>query len=96
MDTIVFGLSAKSNFYLYFDSTLLFFVLYLFAVCIIQAFAVIANSPLRIDLSCVLEQVFSDLTAFLRKVSYTRQMVFFFNLNILRLVYLILFLLLTG
>lgn len=33
-----------------------------------QAFAVIANSPLRIDLSCVLEQVVSELTAFLRKV----------------------------
>ncbi|XP_039137910.1 cullin-associated NEDD8-dissociated protein 1 [Dioscorea cayenensis subsp. rotundata] len=35
----------------------------------VKAFAVIANSPLRIDLSCVLEQVFSDLTAFLRKAN---------------------------
>lgn len=34
----------------------------------VQAFAVIASSPLRIDLSCVLEQVIAELTAFLRKV----------------------------
>ncbi|XP_020398764.1 luminal-binding protein 3-like [Zea mays] len=34
----------------------------------IQAFSVIANSPLRIDLSCVLDHVVSELTAFLRKV----------------------------
>lgn len=33
-----------------------------------QAFAVIAASPLQIDLSCVLEHVISELTAFLRKV----------------------------
>lgn len=33
-----------------------------------QAFAVIANSPLHIDLSCVLEHVIAELTAFLRKV----------------------------
>ena len=33
-----------------------------------QAFAVIAASPLRIDMSCVLEHVISELTAFLRKV----------------------------
>ncbi|ONM19240.1 Mediator of RNA polymerase II transcription subunit 33B [Zea mays] len=31
-------------------------------------FSVIANSPLRIDLSCVLDHVVSELTAFLRKV----------------------------
>jgi hypothetical protein len=35
-----------------------------------QAFSVIANSPLRIDLSCVLDHVVSELTAFLRKVRY--------------------------
>ena len=34
-----------------------------------QAFAVIAASPLQIDLSCVLEQVITELTAFLRKVN---------------------------
>ena len=34
----------------------------------IQAFAVIAASPLQIDLSCVLEHVIAELTAFLRKV----------------------------
>jgi len=33
-----------------------------------QAFAVIATSPLRVDLSCVLEHVVAELTAFLRKV----------------------------
>ncbi|XP_010930555.1 cullin-associated NEDD8-dissociated protein 1 [Elaeis guineensis] len=35
----------------------------------VKAFAVIANSPLRIDLSCVLEQVVSELTTFLRKAN---------------------------
>ncbi|KAJ6798880.1 cullin-associated NEDD8-dissociated protein 1 isoform X2 [Iris pallida] len=35
----------------------------------VKAFGVIANSPLRIDLSCVLEQVLSELTAFLRKAN---------------------------
>ena len=39
-------------------------------VCL-QAFAVIAASPLQIDLSCVLEHVIAELTAFLRKVSAT-------------------------
>ena len=34
----------------------------------IHAFAVIAASPLQIDLSCVLENVIAELTAFLRKV----------------------------
>lgn len=34
----------------------------------LQAFSVIANSPLRIDLSCVLDHVVSELTTFLRKV----------------------------
>ena len=34
----------------------------------IQVFAVIAASPLQIDLSCVLEHVIAELTAFLRKV----------------------------
>jgi len=36
-----------------------------------QAFAVIASSSLRIDLSCVLEHVFAELTTFLQKVSFT-------------------------
>lgn len=36
-----------------------------------QALAVIATSPLRVDLSCVLEQVVAELTAFLRKVCYS-------------------------
>ncbi|XP_020253052.1 cullin-associated NEDD8-dissociated protein 1 isoform X3 [Asparagus officinalis] len=35
----------------------------------VKAFSVIANSPLRIDLSCVLEHVLSELTAFLRKAN---------------------------
>ncbi|XP_074579809.1 cullin-associated NEDD8-dissociated protein 1 [Curcuma longa] len=35
----------------------------------VKAFAVIANSPLRINLSCVLEQVVSELTGFLRKAN---------------------------
>ncbi|KAF2294079.1 hypothetical protein GH714_007350 [Hevea brasiliensis] len=35
----------------------------------IQAFAVIAASPLRIDLSCVLAHVIAELTAFLRKAN---------------------------
>lgn len=34
----------------------------------LQAFSVIANSPLRINLSCVLDHVVFELTAFLRKV----------------------------
>ncbi|KAL0384662.1 UNVERIFIED_CONTAM: Cullin-associated NEDD8-dissociated protein 1, partial [Sesamum radiatum] len=34
-----------------------------------QAFAVIAASPLHLDLSCVLEHVISELTAFLRKAN---------------------------
>ncbi|XP_042009937.1 cullin-associated NEDD8-dissociated protein 1-like isoform X1 [Salvia splendens] len=35
----------------------------------VKAFAVIAASPLHIDLSCVLEHVISELTAFLRKAN---------------------------
>ncbi|XP_037491157.1 LOW QUALITY PROTEIN: cullin-associated NEDD8-dissociated protein 1 [Jatropha curcas] len=35
----------------------------------VKAFAVIASSPLRVDLSCVLEHVISELTAFLRKAN---------------------------
>ncbi|KAJ3680666.1 hypothetical protein LUZ60_016944 [Juncus effusus] len=35
----------------------------------VKAFAVIAGSPLKINLSCVLEQVISELTAFLRKAN---------------------------
>ncbi|RDX84693.1 Cullin-associated NEDD8-dissociated protein 1 [Mucuna pruriens] len=35
----------------------------------VKAFAVIAASPLRVDLSCVLENVVAELTAFLRKAN---------------------------
>ncbi|GJN19078.1 hypothetical protein PR202_gb06315 [Eleusine coracana subsp. coracana] len=35
----------------------------------VKAFSVIANSPLRINLSCVLDHVVSELTAFLRKAN---------------------------
>ncbi|XP_045817633.1 cullin-associated NEDD8-dissociated protein 1 [Trifolium pratense] len=35
----------------------------------VKAFAVIATSPLRVDLSCVLEHVVAELTAFLRKAN---------------------------
>ncbi|PIN20655.1 TATA-binding protein-interacting protein [Handroanthus impetiginosus] len=35
----------------------------------VKAFAVIAASPLHLDLSCVLEHVISELTAFLRKAN---------------------------
>ncbi|CAN0899465.1 Cullin-associated NEDD8-dissociated protein 1 [Linum grandiflorum] len=35
----------------------------------VKAFAVIATSPLRIDLACVLEHVIGELTAFLRKAN---------------------------
>ncbi|KAK7263770.1 hypothetical protein RJT34_31367 [Clitoria ternatea] len=35
----------------------------------VKAFAVIAASPLRVDLSCVLEHVVAELTAFLRKAN---------------------------
>jgi cullin-associated NEDD8-dissociated protein 1 len=35
----------------------------------VKAFAVIATSPLQIDLSCVLEHVITELTAFLRKAN---------------------------
>ncbi|RWR90283.1 cullin-associated NEDD8-dissociated protein 1 isoform X1 [Cinnamomum micranthum f. kanehirae] len=35
----------------------------------VKAFAVIASSPLKIDLSCVLEHVFAELTMFLRKAN---------------------------
>ncbi|XP_054801363.1 cullin-associated NEDD8-dissociated protein 1 [Prosopis cineraria] len=35
----------------------------------VKAFAVIAASPLKVDLSCVLDQVIAELTAFLRKAN---------------------------
>ncbi|CAN6475376.1 unnamed protein product [Victoria cruziana] len=35
----------------------------------VKAFSIIACSPLKIDLSCVLEHVFAELTAFLRKAN---------------------------
>ena len=45
------------------------------------AFAVIAASPLRVDLSCVLEHVVAELTAFLRKVCYSSHYNTFINLT---------------
>jgi cullin-associated NEDD8-dissociated protein 1 len=51
----------------------LIFVYFLFSSVVPKLFhltgiSVIANSPLRIDLSCVLDHVVSELTALLRKV----------------------------
>ncbi|KAK8959556.1 Cullin-associated NEDD8-dissociated protein 1 [Platanthera guangdongensis] len=52
-----------------------------------KAFAVIANSPLRVDLSCVLEQVVSELTAFLRKANRALRQVTLGTLNALLVAY---------
>lgn len=51
-----------------------------------QAFSVIAASPLRIDLSCVLEHVITELTAFLRKVCVTISLQLFVEKVILCLI----------
>lgn len=53
----------------------------------VKAFAVIANSPLRVDLSCVLEQVVSELTAFLRKANRALRQVSLGTLNALLVAY---------
>ncbi|KAK4402032.1 Cullin-associated NEDD8-dissociated protein 1 [Sesamum angolense] len=47
----------------------LFFIYRTMQTVMIMAFAVIAASPLHLDLSCVLEHVISELTAFLRKAN---------------------------
>ncbi|KAG8069856.1 hypothetical protein GUJ93_ZPchr0006g44198 [Zizania palustris] len=36
---------------------------------VVKSFAVIAKSPIRVDLSCVLDHVISELTAFLQKAN---------------------------
>ena len=46
-----------------------------------QAFAVIVASPLRVDLSCILEHVVAELTAFLQKVCYSSHYNTFINLT---------------
>lgn len=53
----------------------------------VKAFAVIANSPLRVDLSCVLEQVVSELTAFLRKANRALRQATLGTLNSLLIAY---------
>lgn len=53
----------------------------------VKAFAVIANSPLHVDLSCVLEQVVSELTAFLRKANRALRQVTLGTLNSLLVAY---------
>eukprot|EP00252_Welwitschia_mirabilis_P011775 TRINITY_DN2619_c0_g1_i2.p1 TRINITY_DN2619_c0_g1~~TRINITY_DN2619_c0_g1_i2.p1 ORF type:complete len:818 (-),score=176.90 TRINITY_DN2619_c0_g1_i2:413-2866(-) len=49
----------------------------------VKAFAVIASSPLRIDLSCVLEHLFAELTLFLRKANRTLRQATLATLNCL-------------
>ncbi|KAG0449136.1 hypothetical protein HPP92_027467, partial [Vanilla planifolia] len=53
----------------------------------VKAFAIIASSPLRLDLSCVLEQVVSELTAFLRKANRALRQATLGTLNSLLIVY---------
>lgn len=53
----------------------------------VKAFAVIANSPLHIDLSCVLEHVIAELTAFLRKANRTLRQATLGTLNSLVVAY---------
>ncbi|XP_022861410.1 cullin-associated NEDD8-dissociated protein 1-like [Olea europaea var. sylvestris] len=52
-----------------------------------QAFAVIAASPLHLDLSCVLEHVISELTAFLRKANRALRQATLGTLNTLIVAY---------
>jgi cullin-associated NEDD8-dissociated protein 1 len=53
----------------------------------VKAFAVIASSPLRIDLSCVLEHVFAELTTFLRKANRALRQASLGTLNCLVVAY---------
>ncbi|KAL9353697.1 hypothetical protein Peur_051667 [Populus x canadensis] len=53
----------------------------------VKAFAVIATSPLRIDLSCVLENVIAELTAFLRKANRALRQATLGTLNYLIVAY---------
>lgn len=47
----------------------------------VKAFATIAESPLQIDLSCVLEQVIVELTTFLRKANRALRQASLYTLN---------------
>lgn len=53
----------------------------------VKAFAVIAASPLHLDLSCVLENVISELTAFLRKANRALRQATLGTLNTLIVAY---------
>jgi cullin-associated NEDD8-dissociated protein 1 len=53
----------------------------------VKAFAVIAASPLLLDLSCVLEHVISELTAFLRKANRALRQATLGTLNTLTVAY---------
>uniref|UniRef100_A0A5B7B384 Cullin-associated NEDD8-dissociated protein 1 n=1 Tax=Davidia involucrata TaxID=16924 RepID=A0A5B7B384_DAVIN len=53
----------------------------------VKAFAVIAASPLKIDLSCVLEHVIAELTAFLRKANLALRQATLGTLNSLIVAY---------
>ncbi|CAI9765281.1 unnamed protein product [Fraxinus pennsylvanica] len=53
----------------------------------VKAFAVIAGSPLHLDLSCVLENVISELTAFLRKANRALRQATLGTLNTLIVAY---------
>ncbi|KAK6915846.1 TATA-binding protein interacting (TIP20) [Dillenia turbinata] len=53
----------------------------------VKAFAVIAASPLQIDLSCVLEHVVAELTAFLRKANRALRQATLGTLNSLIIAY---------
>ncbi|XP_010314277.2 cullin-associated NEDD8-dissociated protein 1 [Solanum lycopersicum] len=53
----------------------------------VKAFAVIAASPLHLDLSCVIEQVISELTAFLRKANRALRQATLGTLNTLIVAY---------
>lgn len=53
----------------------------------VKAFATIAESPLKIDLSCVLEQVIIELTTFLRKTYRALRQASLYTLNALLAAY---------
>lgn len=53
----------------------------------VKSFAVIAASPLHLDLSCVLEQVIAELTAFLRKANRALRQATLGTLNTLIVAY---------
>ncbi|MCL7051348.1 hypothetical protein MKW94_011424, partial [Papaver nudicaule] len=51
------------------------------------AFAIIATSPLKINLSCAMEHLFAELTAFLRKAKRALRQATLGTLNSLLLAY---------